>query len=547
MTALHWAAINGDAELAADAALRRRERARDDPPRRLHAAAPGAQAGTPRGRRRCWSRRGADVNAPTATGATPLMLAARPGNTDAVQALLDARRRRRTPRNRRNGQTALMFAAAADRAEVVRLLLARGADARLRPRRSSTSPASIAPEDSAAAGDPRRADRKPATAGGSGTPRPAAAPPCARTPAANETPGVDARRISYNELIGKQGGLTALHFAARQGAMADGRGAARRPAPTSTSASAGDATSPLLVATINGHFDLASYLLDNGADPNLASDAGVTPLYAVLNVQWAPRSFYPQPRAYLQQKLRYLELMKALLDKGADPNARLNRKIWYTQYNFDLLRIDEIGATPFWRAAYASDIEAMKLLVAYGADPDDPDDEAGRTHARFGDGDARDARRRLDGCRRCRSAARHARRCRPPPASGYGEGFAGNAHRFAPTGMLAAVKYLVEELGADVNAEDARRQHRRAPRRLARRQRDDPVPRVEGRRREEGQPRRPDHGGHGQRPGAAHAAVSRDDQAARGPGREEQPQVRVLLILGCHAAIAPSDDQRRAR
>ena len=37
---------------------------------------------------------------------------------------------------------------------------------------------------------------------------------------------------------------------------------------------------------------------------------------------------------------------------------------------------------------------------------------------------------------------------------GYGEGFAANSHRFAPTGMLAAVKYLVEELGADVNAAD---------------------------------------------------------------------------------------------
>ena len=61
--------------------------------------------------------------------------------------------------------------------------------------------------------------------------------------------------------------------------------------------------------------------------------------------------------------------MKALLDKGADPNARINRKIWYTSYNFDNLRIDESGATPFWRAAYASDIEAMKLLVSYGADP----------------------------------------------------------------------------------------------------------------------------------------------------------------------------------
>ena len=61
--------------------------------------------------------------------------------------------------------------------------------------------------------------------------------------------------------------------------------------------------------------------------------------------------------------------MKKLLDKGVDPNVRLMKKVWYQEYNFPLLGVDEIGATPFWRAAYASDVEAMKLLVAYGADP----------------------------------------------------------------------------------------------------------------------------------------------------------------------------------
>ncbi|HEY6359133.1 MAG TPA: ankyrin repeat domain-containing protein, partial [Vicinamibacterales bacterium] len=39
--------------------------------------------------------------------------------------------------------------------------------------------------------------------------------------------------------------------------------------------------------------------------------------------------------------------------------------------------------------------------------------------------------------------------------SEYGEGYAGNAHRHAPDAWLASVKYLVEELGADVNARDA--------------------------------------------------------------------------------------------
>ena len=61
--------------------------------------------------------------------------------------------------------------------------------------------------------------------------------------------------------------------------------------------SAGDKSSPLLVAIINGHFDLAKYLLDKGADPNLASDNGAAPLYAAINVQWAPKALYPQPRA----------------------------------------------------------------------------------------------------------------------------------------------------------------------------------------------------------------------------------------------------------
>jgi hypothetical protein len=55
----------------------------------------------------------------------------------------------------------------------------------------------------------------------------------------------------------------------------------------------------------------------------LLSDAGVSPLYAVLNVQWAPIAAYPQPRSHLQQSRDYLDVMKLLLDKGADPNARV--------------------------------------------------------------------------------------------------------------------------------------------------------------------------------------------------------------------------------
>src|SRR5690606_26202889 len=112
----------------------------------------------------------------------------------------------------------------------------------------------------------------------------------------------------YNELIGKKGGLSALHFAIRQGST--GSVEALLAAGADVNAlTPSDNTSPLLIATINGQFDLAMLLLERGADPNLASDAGATPLFAAINIQWAPRSFYPQPRAQLQQKTTYLQLM----------------------------------------------------------------------------------------------------------------------------------------------------------------------------------------------------------------------------------------------
>jgi uncharacterized protein len=145
--------------------------------------------------------------------------------------------------------------------------------------------------------------------------------------------------------------------------------------------------------------------------------------------------------------------MKVLIDRGADVNARTRMKVWYSGYSFDLSGVDEIGASVFWRAAYASDIAAMKLLVAAGADPGVPTIKPpGR--ARFGD--QTEARESVDqsGLPPVPIGGPSVTPLHAAAGVGYGEGFGANSHRYAPTGMLAAVKYLVEELGADVNAAD---------------------------------------------------------------------------------------------
>jgi ankyrin repeat protein len=139
-----------------------------------------------------------------------------------------------------------------------------------------------------------------------------------------------------------------------------------------------------------------------------------------------------------------------MLDAGADPNVRLTKHLWFMEYTFSQLDVDTRGATPFWRAAYALDLPAMKMLVAAGADPGIPTmkpparrfrrgpegpDPSGLPPVEVGGPDVFPIH----------AATGHA----------YGTGFAGVSHRHAPDAWLPAVQYLVEELGADVNARDA--------------------------------------------------------------------------------------------
>ena len=213
----------------------------------------------------------------------------------------------------------------------------------------------------------------------------------------------------------------------------------------------GERTSPMLIATINGHFDLALELLDLGADPRLADEAGMTPLFATVNVQWAPMARYPQQRAYEQQSVTYLDVMRVLLESGVDPDVRIERHVWYMSYNFDLLSIDTGGATAFWRAAYGLDVEAMALLVAHGADPHIP---TRNPPTRRGGASPDAASVDPSGLPPLPVGGPGIYPIHAATGVGYGYRHAANAHRYVPDGWLGAVRYLVEEVGADVNARD---------------------------------------------------------------------------------------------
>ena len=264
--------------------------------------------------------------------------------------------------------------------------------------------------------------------------------------------GPDVVRPPFREvLVGKTGGMTALLHAAREGHIE--AAIALLEGDANVNQASGDGTSPLLIATLNGQFDLAMVLLDHGADPNLAAVTdGATPLFAVLQTEWAPKSNYPQPRAQDEQRSEYLDVLKALLEAGANPNARLRTHLWYWEYGLNKMGIDLTGATSFWRAAFAQDLAAMKLLAAYGADPNLPTKwpEVGmREH------------RQQDGRQQEDSALPYIPEGAPnayPIHAAAGGGYTGLGAfsvRNVPDQFLPAVKYLVEEHGADVNLSDS--------------------------------------------------------------------------------------------
>ena len=463
MTALHWASRSGDLELTqmllyAGANVKATTRLAGYTPLMMAADQGHAQVIA------ALLAAGSDAKAANALGTTPLMLAAASGNAQAVTTIVENGGEIEA-KEKTFGQTPLMFAAANNRVDAIKALIKAGADLKATSKVNNVGNLSGQQQEflSQSSGSGNQA-------GGNGTGRngqvvasgTGQAPPTAQgAPAGGGggggrggfggKPGIE-RPFFYNELIGYQGGQTALILAAR-GGFTDAVKTLVAAGADVNHISAGDRTSPMLIATINGHFDLAKWLLDQGADPNAASENGVTPLYAALNVTWAPRALYPQPRAFNQQQITYLEFMQALLDKGADPNKRLTKKVWYSEYNFDLAGVDEVGATPFWRAAFAGDVPAMAMLYERGADPNIATMRpAGRRP--LGDAGAARESKDVSGLAPIPLGGPGIPTLQAAAGVGFGEGFAANSHIHSPAGFLPAIKWLVETTGADVNAVD---------------------------------------------------------------------------------------------
>ena len=291
---------------------------------------------------------GADAKAANRYNVTPLYLAAMNGSTSVMERLLNAGADANGTAE--EGQTMLMTAALSGKADAVRLLLTRGAKVDTKePYKGQTALMWAAAEGNTAAADVLL------------------------------EAGADIKAKS-------NGGFTPLLFAVRNAHIPTVETLLKHGANVNDVAP--DGSSALSMATVNAYFELASVLLDHGANPNLPDPRG-SPLHTVA---WLRKpgadgaaGVGNTPTGTPQQtgNVTAIQLAKKLLEKGANPNTRVDwmeprfGKEGGTARNPPNIKLGRHllsynGATPFYVAAKNGDFQLMRLLVDHGADPKTP-------------------------------------------------------------------------------------------------------------------------------------------------------------------------------
>ncbi len=256
---------------------------------------------------------GADANSSRPTGESVLMTCSRTGNAEAVSALIQHGATVNAFEHDHH-QTALMWAAAENHPDVVAKLLTAGADLN------------------------------------------------ARTQVRQGL-----RVAGYRQALPESVGFSAILFAARAGARESLEVLLAHGGNVNDASSDGEGVLQTVMST--GHWNLVSYLLDQGADPN-ADGPGYTPLHWASGSWEALLSGVVGSESYRWMAARgpgKLALVQTLLAYGADPNRRV-KKMPPVFGNFGS-SFKLAGASAFVLAGTSADVGVMRALLEYGADP----------------------------------------------------------------------------------------------------------------------------------------------------------------------------------